>query len=353
MHAFATVAVLVAGLLSTSALAQTTYELCSIGLLSAGPSFSDALDINDLGHAVGNSTAPGATHGFFWDRSNGTRSLGTLPGDSFSLAQSINNRDEVTGVSSGIRSRAYVWRKLTGMQPLQDPSDPFQPGFGIAINDLGEIVGQGNGGAYIWDRLRGVRPLEPIADFSFIAPFDINNFGKVLAFGSAPGHAGFFILDARSLQQRDLPLELASAVNLVGQVAGSILIPDPTTSVTLRAALWDRVRGLQDLGDLPGGGNSSEANDVNDLGTVVGTSSVPQSAHGFVWTRRTGMRDLNDMVDRSGADAQFIEIRSGEAINNFGWIAANGLDLRDLSSRRAFVLIPRLQLGQKRSLCGQ
>jgi probable HAF family extracellular repeat protein len=71
------------------------------------------------------------------------KDLGTLPGDSGSLAFGLNNE----GQAAGSGSRAIIWRDGVAID-LNSlvPGPPFSPLYlltAFAINDHGEVVGQG------------------------------------------------------------------------------------------------------------------------------------------------------------------------------------------------------------------
>jgi hypothetical protein len=70
----------------------------------------------------------------------------------------------------------------------------------------------------------------------------------------------------------------------------------------LHPFIWDRKRGMRDLGSLPGHA-SGVAADINDAGTVVGDASDFEKGESlaFIWTRRTGMRALD--VSLGGVDS--------------------------------------------------
>jgi probable HAF family extracellular repeat protein len=76
---------------------------------------------------------------------------------------------------------------------------------------------------------------------------------------------------------------------------------------------------MQDLGALSGG-NSSQALGINDMGAVVGTSTSSSGDRAFIWTKQTGMRDLNDSASVTSG-AVFVE---AHAINNRGQILVMG-----------------------------
>ena len=56
--------------------------------------------------------------------------------------------------------------------------------------------------------------------------------------------------------------------------------------------------------------------DINDLGQVVGTSTSAAGEHAFIWTKQTGIADLNS-ADSAAFGFVFIEVH---AINARGQI---------------------------------
>ena len=87
----------------------------------------------------------------------------------------------------------------------------------------------------------------------------------------------------------------------------------------MRAFIWSRRGGMQDLGVLPGG-NSSSATDITDRGEVVGSSTSASGEHAFIWTERTGIVDLNSAAS---ADLGVVFIEAN-AINLRGQIVVMG-----------------------------
>ena len=87
----------------------------------------------------------------------------------------------------------------------------------------------------------------------------------------------------------------------------------------MRAFIWTNGSGMQELGVLPGG-SSSRALAVSDLGQVVGSSTSASGDHAFVWTRQTGITDLNG-TDSMNLGVVFVE---AHAINYKGEILVMG-----------------------------
>jgi len=86
----------------------------------------------------------------------------------------------------------------------------------------------------------------------------------------------------------------ANAINELGQVAGSSILSDGHNG---HAFLWDPGRGMMDLGAL---GNGSEGLGLNNLGDVVGRTG----SRGFIWINGF-MMDIGDLGGQ-GVSAQAI-----------------------------------------------
>jgi probable HAF family extracellular repeat protein len=130
---------------------------------------------------------------------------------------------------------------------------------------------------------------------------------------------------------------LASNINENGEIVGASGICTAYQPHSLElfqpmhALLWEAGRVI-DLGNLGGAGHimGHFARTINNNGEVVGFSDVAgdKAAHGFRWTRNTGMEDLGTL----GGDGH----SAGLAINDQGVIA--GISIApDFSSLRAFV----------------
>jgi probable HAF family extracellular repeat protein len=89
-----------------------------------------------------------------------------------------------------------------------------------------------------------------------------------------------------------------------------------------------------DLGTL--GGGSSNGNDVNNAGVVIGTSQFGESkdTHGFIWTKATGIENLNNLIP---SDSGWT-ITKASGINDKGQIAVLGF--KTGVGSRALLLTP-------------
>ena len=101
---------------------------------------------------------------------------------------------------------------------------------------------------------------------------------------------------------------MAAGINNLGQVVGS-----STVGGTLRAFLWSPGIGMQDLGTIDGL-DIAQANGINDSGQIIGTSgnyniehpslfTMLLDAHAFVYTAATGMQDLGTLPGATASEA--------------------------------------------------
>ncbi len=128
---------------------QPSGAVTDLGNLGGTGAFNgiQAFSVNNLGQVVGYSDLAGDTafHGFLWTVKTGMQDLGTLPGDSFSVAITVNDSGQVVGDSldSKFNSRAYLWQNgvMTELNTLVPPSTPLFLLDACSINALGEITG--------------------------------------------------------------------------------------------------------------------------------------------------------------------------------------------------------------------
>jgi len=118
-----------------------------VGLGSLGGSVAIPFAMNNRDQIVGASLLPGNAvyHAFLWTSDDGMRDLGTLPGDSFSIANNINSSGQVAAQSCDVSSncRATIWDKgvMTDLNALIPSGSPLFLLFANSINDSGAVVG--------------------------------------------------------------------------------------------------------------------------------------------------------------------------------------------------------------------
>ncbi len=256
---------------------------------------------------VGYSATPLGWEAFKWDQVNGLVGLGhdggcpSGEGPQFtSRAEGINNSGIIVGhTSTATRcAEAFTWQggtfTLLGVLPSHTDSAATD------INDAADpqVVGASYGTAalrtpFIWDSTNGMTGLAVLGGYTEAWGMGVNDAGDV-----------------------------------VGSSAGG----------PKEATVWLVSNGMTPLGlgYLIGTDTTSDAWDINNEGQVVGNSTTPTDGYkAFVWDQCNGMRDLNNLVDASGAGWTLWWAR---AINEAGQIAGYGLN--PSGDIEAFLLTP-------------
>jgi probable HAF family extracellular repeat protein len=282
-----------------SGLSQQLFRASPTGQVALlGTSFSYVGGINDYGQIAGAQyQATSNSYYAFLTTPTGDLSTAKNLGGTVLNVHGVNNNGQVVGVTSS----QDVFRTAPG--GMVDSSADLGPGFGMAINATGQVTGySGPGGT----------------DYSFRTTAT-GGVGTADNLGSLGGRIYSF------------------AINAPGQVAGySFLAPSGFIYHAFRSSGNGQSISLQDLGSLTGSSGSSRANGINTLGVVVGYSASAAGAigtagqAGFVFTDQ--MYNLNTLVPAGW------HITSANAINDSGWIAAQGSF--NGGSAEALVLVP-------------
>ena len=318
---------------ATLAGAATQHRSRAIDLGTFGGGFSIANAINDRDEVVGNSALPDFTaHAFLWR--NGTmQDLGTL-GGSYSEARGINNHGQVVGIAytANEEAHAFLWEGGT-MFDLGTLGGTFS--IATAINDEGQVVGgSATAGdaelhAFIWSKLEGMKDMGSLGGgFSFVR--GVNSRGQAVgtSHNAAFQQHAFLWQRQRGVDLGTLPggsFADAAAINSSGVVVG---VAD-TASFELHAFTFKQGTWT-DLGS-PVPGSTSEALGINDDGEVVGAAyfNGGVDARAVLWNRRGVPTDLNTLV---GGDYSV-----GLAINSKGHVAG-GARFAGSSEFHAFLL---------------
>ena len=257
-----------------------------VGSSAGNSGLAIPLDINKHGEVVGAQIiGSGSASSFFRDRSGMVVALGPFG------ASALNDHGQVAGarVLPNFETRAVVWTAGTGTTDLGGPNSRA-----LEINNRGVIAGEVQGQAAVWTGIGIWQELGVLGDSPFGGP----------RFSSA------------------------QAINDRGWVVGT------STAPAGGAFLWTPETGMENLGHLHPGSDVSLSYglDINNHGTVIGESlgwidlggeyeQVPPRA--FVWSRRTGMLALDDLVPAGWTISQVI------AINDQGEILAAAGDLNN------------------------
>jgi probable HAF family extracellular repeat protein len=239
---------------------QKIANLQKIARLPTSSDNSVAFGINNSGQVVGSVNAATGLRAFRSQRATGKNvvALNMLPGDTSSVAMAINNSGKAVGWSSGSTGvRAVTWSSAGAIQalPMLSGSKSCRA---LVINDSGDIAG-------VCDTASGPQAVFWGTD------------GTVQELDTLPGDYENGV----------------SSINNNGDIVGSSGNPE----VQHHAVLWPKGGTSLDLGTLPNK-ESSQALAINNRGEVVGVSVSEGSGgeHAFLWTKKDGIQDLNDLL---------------------------------------------------------
>lgn len=115
---------------------------------SLGGAFGNqAHNMNNRGQVVGVSDLAGDAvfHGFVWSQSTGMKDVGTVAGDTYSVALAINDAGVVVGVSqptlTSLRAFVVMNGMPTDLNTLIPPNSPLYLLTACSVNSRGEIAG--------------------------------------------------------------------------------------------------------------------------------------------------------------------------------------------------------------------
>jgi len=300
------------------------------------------LGINASGEVAGNTLdKSGNNLAFVWTEANGVAdlSLGSFQfPNNFTVAQAINDAGQIVG--SGFH---FITPGAGYLQPVFWPSGaatPVEPtqtfGSGnlnagqtslLGINNSGAMVGNTNTGfvnnskATYWSSPNAVPVSLAQGSSAGSAAAAINSSGEIvgelqsLNESGSPTHACIWTSSsAAPTMLKELSGGTSSqaiAVNASGEIVGT-----ETEASGLHVLLWTSSSATPK--DLGLGEGLSPVVALNDTGTVVWLSISGTSISGGIYTPAGGIKDLNNLLDSSGAG---YTIQSGSGVNNNGWIA--------------------------------
>jgi len=164
-----------------------------------GGSYSEAFSINRDSHVTGfSNVANGNSYGFVWSRAKGMRMLPSLPGGGGSSGNGINDAGQIAGGSGcgGGCSHAVLWTESGSVQDLGVLNGTgFSSAY--AINNLGQVVGA-SGHAFLWSETAGMQDLNdlipPDSGWLLEYAFAINDVGQITGQGLINGETHAFLL---------------------------------------------------------------------------------------------------------------------------------------------------------------
>jgi probable HAF family extracellular repeat protein len=335
------------------AAAYCLFEIGRLPGLPAGEVSVEVAAINQRDQITG-LIAPddgSPSHAFQWDRKRGIRDLGAVPGHASMNAAAINDAGTVVGDASDFdtgESLAFVWTLRGGIRSL-DTSLGGVDSFATDVNQSGQIVGgsatsTGTIHAFLRDVDGGVLDLGAFpGGRGFSSAEAMNDRGQVVGTRVDGEQQDAFIWDERHGMQSLVPntgpefFPFPSDINNRGEVAGALLGGE-----SQQAFRWTRGEGVRLLGTLSGVDTDfATASAINNWGTIVGGSQTASGEfHGFVWNARSGMRDLNELIDvRNGLPIQPV-LGTAVGINDAGSIAVSGI-LPGEDLQRGYLMVPK------------
>ena len=232
-------------------------------------SFSEAIDINNSGRVIGNSTGcrlpMGSTKAFVWDNGICT-DLHALGGFNSSYAEDVNDRGEVV---------------LTASIPGEDKRPWYWPGSGSSFVPLCIIAGAEGGEAVAINENGHI-----IIDSGDTVVFEDLTLPLCESLNHLPGAAKTVAVDINDSQYANN--DGIPDPHIIGNSGNGSLVLGEDPSV--HGFFWDG--GAMYPVDHLGGG-TSEVRDMNNSDQVVGGATTADgSVHAFHWTLREDKRGI-------------------------------------------------------------
>lgn len=322
-----------------------------LGDLPGGTFSSTALDVSADGSTVVGSSViepvpedmlgEDTSEAFRWTEDGGMQGLGDLPRGIFqSYASKVSADGSIvlgSSNSNGFRGKPFRWTQQGGIEMLTGIVEQGQSyNVSGASADGSTVVGGWSSArgqdAFRWNQDSGEEIITALeGDIQAQYPPDVSANGFTIA-GSitvdSEGIEAVRLTENRGIERLgDLPGGKFLSVVKAISANGSTVVGFSSTADGDEAFHWRRKRGMQGLGDLPGGKFYSVARDVSRNGsTVVGSSESANGREAFIWNRKKGMRSLQEILTNDFAiDLTGWKLEEATAISDDGLtIVGNG-----------------------------
>jgi probable HAF family extracellular repeat protein len=285
---------------------------------------------------------PWFAQAFRWTKAVGAVGLGYLPNGFGSDVSGVSRKgDVIVGTSysndpldpDAPIPEAYRWTQAGGMVGLGIVNS-----YASAVSADGSIVvgemaiAPQEGGyqhAFLWTETTGVQDLGTLNGGTTSEAGGISSDGSVVAgtaYGPADGFQAFRWTEATGMVALELPSGDDASFFATVSGDGKVIVGQ---SLNLSGELthsfrWTERRGTQSLGTLSPG-QSTEALAVSDDGSViVGTAIVGNAFQAFRWTKKEGLRAIQDILVR---DCKLDKALSGWHLTSATAVSPDGMKI--------------------------
>jgi probable HAF family extracellular repeat protein len=303
--------------------ANYQYQLIELQHLSPTKAHSEAFGINAKGEVMGQSMGDdGLWHTVRWSPEGKVKDLGVRTENKKDKMVFYDQPFSPKGVWIGPSTRDF------GKREVQNCTGECR-----LLGELSEELqlGYKSGGGFLRVRGQNLSPIAPLERGSEVFPSSVNAHMEVVGRSSTSrGTHAFYWKDGKTVDLGAAKggISIANDINDLGQIVGETL----DDNHNMRPVLWsvdgDRVSAL----DLSKGVGSADghvqgrASAINDEGEVVGVLTADRQTRPFLWSADRGLRDLNrlasDADPLNGARKWILE--DGRGINNCGQIIGWG-----------------------------
>jgi probable HAF family extracellular repeat protein len=259
------------------------YSFTAINVPGTAPGNTILFGINDLGQVVGNFVDNTGLHGFLY--SHGKYTTINAPGSTVTELAGINNLGQILGASNAGGTFIYARGTFTTIGA---------PGFASAINDLGQIAGDGAGAdgqyGYVYTRGRIMDIAVPGAEIT--AATGINDRGQTTGqYDNPDGSFGSFLDTGGTFTTINVPGSAftdAFGINNLGQIVGAYC----NMAITACPDFIDTNGNFTTNVSPPGFSDATVLVGINDWDQVITQSFDNGILYSFLGTPTFGLATL-------------------------------------------------------------